>query len=73
MAGKNIKDPKFIEKVDKQVEAKVKQVVDELRISHEKFNDPDFGPNEKDEFGVKALYGDAILISNTVLYYIILN
>ena len=69
MTGKNIKDPKFIENVDKQVEAKVKQVVDELKISHEKFSDPDFGPNEKDEFGVKALYGDAILISVSYIFF----
>jgi len=43
--------------IDKKVEAKVKQVVDKLKISHEKFTDPDFGPSDKDEFGALSLYG----------------
>ena len=44
--------------LDSKIEAKVKKVVDTLRASHSKFEDPDFGPNEKDEFGSFSLYGD---------------
>jgi hypothetical protein len=28
-----------------------------LKVNHEKFDDPDFGPTEKDEFGAASLYG----------------
>ena len=36
-------------------------LVDKLKISHEKFTDPDFGPNSTndDEFGSRSLYGPA--------------
>lgn len=52
-----MKDKKVIIDIDRQVEKKVKEVVDKLKVSHEKFTDPDFGPNEKDEFGALSLYG----------------
>lgn len=57
VSGKNVNDPIEIEKIDKRVEKKVKEIVDGLKVSHGKFEDPDFGPNEKDEFGAKSLYG----------------
>jgi hypothetical protein len=31
-----------------------------LKISHEKFEDVDFGPTEKDEFGAVSFYGTAL-------------
>ena len=52
-----MKDKKVLNDIDRQVEKKVKEVVDKLKVSHEKFTDPDFGPNEKDEFGALSLYG----------------
>lgn len=33
------------------------EIIDKLKINHEKFDDPDFGPTEKDEFGAASLYG----------------
>jgi hypothetical protein len=33
------------------------EIIDKLKVNHEKFDDPDFGPNEKDEFGAISLYG----------------
>lgn len=35
----------------------MKLIVEKLKISHEKFFDPDFGPNDSDPFGAKSLYG----------------
>lgn len=46
-------------KIEAQVEKKVKDVVNKLKASHGKFEDPDFGPNEKDEYGAISFYGDA--------------
>ena len=46
-------------KINLKVEAKVKEIVDKLKMSHSKFEDPDFGPQESDEFGAKSLYGAA--------------
>jgi hypothetical protein len=37
----------------------VKEIVDGLKANHSKFVDPDFGPNDEDEFGAKSLYGDS--------------
>ena len=45
--GIDYKDPKEKAKIDTQVEKKVKEIVDQLKLSHTKFEDPDFGPNEK--------------------------
>ena len=33
------------------------EIIDKLKISHEKFEDPDFGPSSTDEFGAISLYG----------------
>lgn len=57
--GKNLKDPKVISDINKQVEAKVKVIVNELKTTHAKFVDVDFGPKEDDEFGATSLYGPA--------------
>lgn len=46
-------------KINVKVEAKVKEIVNKLKMSHAKFEDPDFGPLESDEFGAKSLYGAA--------------
>lgn len=67
ITGKDLKDRKVTNEIDKQVEKKVKEVVDKLKISHEKFTDPDFGPNEKDEFGANSLYGKFVYTINFVL------
>jgi hypothetical protein len=53
-------DQSQIEKIDKELEQKVKVIVDKLKISHNKFVDPDFGPNENDEFGAISLYGSSM-------------
>jgi hypothetical protein len=52
-----LNDRKEIEVIDKMIESKVKGIVDKLKVSHEKFVDEDFGPNEADEFGSISLYG----------------
>ena len=54
------KDDKNWDNIDKLVVSKVKEIVDKLKISHEKFSDPDFGPNENDEFGALSLYGPSL-------------
>jgi hypothetical protein len=33
-------------------------VIDKLKQSHTKFEDPDFGPTEKDEYGAISFYGN---------------
>lgn len=43
-------------KADKMVDAKVKEIVTKLKATHEKWTDPDFGPNASDEYGTKSLY-----------------
>ena len=35
----------------------VRQITDKCRATGTKFEDPDFGPSERDELGVKSLYG----------------
>lgn len=45
-------------KIEAVVEKKVKEVVQQLKANHSKFEDPDFGPNEKDEYGAISLYGN---------------
>jgi hypothetical protein len=42
--------------IDRQVECAVKSIVDQLKRSHEKFIDPDFGPTSTDEYGANSLY-----------------
>lgn len=54
---KGINTPEEIVRIDAKVQEKVKQIIEKLKSSHEKFSDPDFGPNEKDIYGSKSLYG----------------
>ena len=53
----NNPNPNDLAKIEVEVEAKVGEIVKQLKASNTKFNDPDFGPNENDEFGSQALYG----------------
>ena len=46
--------------IRKHVEPKVKAIVDELKASSRKFEDPDFGPTIKDPLGAISLYGSCI-------------
>lgn len=58
--GINLKDRGEQKKIESKIEAKVKEIVNKLKSSHEKFEDPDFGPNEKDEFGALSFYGSSL-------------
>jgi hypothetical protein len=42
-----LKDPKVKKRITADVEKKVKAIIDGLKETHEKFVDPDFGPNDK--------------------------
>ena len=55
--GLDLKDSKQMAKIDKQVEARVKEIVEDLKSSHSKFEDPHFGPMEGDDLGANSLYG----------------
>ena len=58
--GIDIRDPEEKKKLDKKVEAKVKEIIDKLKANQQgKFEDPDFGPQPDDEYGAKSLYGSA--------------
>jgi hypothetical protein len=57
--GKDMRDPKEVEKLDKLVTARLKDIIDRCKSSQSKFIDPDFGPNESDPYGAKSLYGPA--------------
>lgn len=46
------------DKFDEKVEKKVKEIIDKLKQSHTKFEDPDFGPTAKDEYGAISFYGN---------------
>lgn len=58
--GVNLKIPKEQKKVELKIEAKLKDIIQKLKASHSKFEDPDFGPNEKDEFGAMSFYGSTL-------------
>ena len=58
--GINLKIPAEQKKIEVKIEAKLKDVINKLKASHEKFEDPDFGPSEKDEFGAISFYGSAL-------------
>ena len=53
-----MKDKDEIKRIDSIIESKIRVIVDKLKASHEKFEDPDFGPREKDESGAISFYGD---------------
>ena len=48
------------ELIRKHVEPRVKAIIDDLKASSKKFEDPDFGPTEKDGLGAISLYGSAM-------------
>lgn len=48
-----------LDKIDLKVESKVKDIVNKLKTTHEKFEDVDFGASDKDEFGALSFYGPA--------------
>ena len=54
--GKDLKNAKVIADINKQVEAKVKSIVDDLKTSHNKFIDKDFGPLTVDDNAEMSLY-----------------
>jgi hypothetical protein len=56
----NLKDPAEQKKIESKVEGKVKEIINKLKASHEKFEDADFGPSEKDTFGALSFYGSAL-------------
>jgi len=45
--------------IEKEVSKHVRAIVNALKTSHKKFEDPDFGPSDKDQFGALSLYGAA--------------
>jgi hypothetical protein len=45
--------------IEKEVSKHVRSIVNALKTSHKKFEDPDFGPTDKDPFGATSLYGTA--------------
>lgn len=56
-AGLNLTDKDALKKIEEKVEKKLKEVIDQLKAKHTKFEDTDFGPTEKDEFGAISFYG----------------
>jgi hypothetical protein len=58
--GLDLSDEREQQRIDMQVEKKVKEYIDKLKTTHIKFEDHDFGPQEKDKLGAKSLYGTAI-------------
>ena len=61
VSGINIRDEEAVEKLVRQhVEPRVKTIVDTLKASSQKFEDPDFGPTEKDPRGAVSFYGTAM-------------
>eukprot|EP01038_Epipyxis_sp_PR26KG_P009214 gene9214-12425_t len=59
--GIDVKDYKRLkEATESKIESKVAAIIKELKASHEKWKDPDFGPSTDDEFGAKSFYGNAL-------------
>jgi hypothetical protein len=56
--GLNLSSASEMTKIELKVEKKVKEIISGLKRSNEKFIDPDFGPNETDEYGAASLYGN---------------
>ncbi len=53
--GKDLKQEE--DKINKKVEKRVKEIIDQLKTTHSKYEDPDFGPTTEDEYGAVSLYG----------------
>ena len=61
VSGINIRDEEAVEKLIRQhVEPKVKSIIDKLKATSQKFEDPDFGPTENDPRGAISFYGTAM-------------
>jgi hypothetical protein len=58
MDGKDLKQEE--DKINKKVEKIVKEIIDQLKTNHSKFEDPDFGPRTDDEYGAVSLYGGKV-------------
>ena len=50
------------EQIDKKIESLVKAIITKLKTSHSKFEDPDFGPSDEDEYGAVSFYGPAAAV-----------
>jgi hypothetical protein len=46
-----------MQKIDSRVEQRVQAIIEQLKKSHNKFEDPDFGPTDTDEHGALSFYG----------------
>lgn len=57
--GINLSIKEEMDKIEQKIEKKVKEILTDLKASHSKFIDPDFGPNDEDEYGAKSLYGNS--------------
>lgn len=57
--GINLSAANALEKIETKVEKKVKDLVDNLKVKHAKFEDGDFGPKPNDEYGAVSFYGSA--------------
>ena len=49
---------KALENADRDAASKVKKFVDQCKQDECKWSDPDFGPNDDDEYGAESLYGN---------------
>lgn len=48
---------KLQESIRLKVEPKVRDIINSLKSTHSKFQDPDFGPSESDPTGAISMYG----------------
>ena len=49
---------KAMENADRDAASKVRKFVDQCKKDECKWSDPDFGPNDDDEYGAESLYGN---------------
>ena len=59
LAGIDLRSPGELEKIDQKVENNVRGIIEQLKKSHNKFEDTDFGPTLTDEYGALSFYGNA--------------
>ena len=53
---------KELQEMEKIVEGRVREIIEGLKKQQSKFEDKDFGPQEKDEYGAVSLYGKFIVL-----------
>lgn len=58
MIGINLTAKDSLKKIEEKVEKKIKELVDQLKAQHSKFEDKDFGPTAADEYGAVSFYGN---------------